>query len=59
MIASPASHRRRFRRGNRSWFFAGLTLLTFLVAITAHSFWIDEACTAIIAQQPTLPEALA
>ncbi len=56
MIASPASHRRRFRRGNRSWFFAGLTLLTFLVAITAHSFWIDEACTAIIAQQPTLPD---
>jgi hypothetical protein len=41
-----------FKKEN--WLFALLLLAVFACAISGQSLWIDEACTALKAQQPTL-----
>lgn len=39
---------------NENWFFALVLAGVFACAISGQSLWIDEACTALKAQQPTL-----
>ena len=49
----PAASLTAGRSRWHNWIYAGLLALMAALALTNHSFWIDETYSARLAQQPT------